>query len=172
MLFLGKAFVSLDFNIPHYVTIAALLFLIYLSTIGVKGEHRCGYAVGQRLGEALFLAIVGFLLPGITMTALPGMLIFFPKGMGLVHFGIVWAVIGVVVTTITWFFKHDFSDHDSKLYVGQKTNEVRSLNITIQQQPGANNEVTFRTDMANSDGIESVTIGSAADNKDSDPKKK
>ena len=128
------SFLSLHYYVPHYITALVILAVIYYSYATTNGAHRFGMHVGKRVGEAVIIAIAGFLLPNVKFGSVPGLNLLW-SDLNLYQLAIVWGVIGLVVSSIAWFFKHDFNDHSSKLYVGQADNEVRrTVNVVVTHE--------------------------------------
>ncbi|MGM9998050.1 MAG: hypothetical protein ACI38Q_01415 [Candidatus Bruticola sp.] len=129
------SFLTMPYYIPSYVTAAIILVVVYISYATTNGEHRFGFHVGRRLSETVVLALLSFVLPKTTFGTLPVLNMAFPKDLGFVQIAILWGVVGLVVSSIVWLFKHDFTDHSSKLYVGQADNEVRrTVNVVVTHE--------------------------------------
>lgn len=126
---------NLHIHIPYYITLLILLYPIFMSTIGINGAHRFGYAIGTRIVEGIFIAVLGFLFPNVSMGSLPGINLIFHPTMSIMQLAIVWTVLGVVLSSICWFFKHDFSaaPKTDVVYVKAKE-EPRPINVTINHQ--------------------------------------
>ncbi len=128
------SFLSLHYYIPYYITALIILAVIYYSYATTNGGHRFGMHVGRRLCEVALIAIAGFLLPNVKFGSVPGLNLIW-SDLNLYQLAIVWGVIGLVVSSVAWFFKHDFNDHSSKLYVGQTDNEVRrTVNVVVTHE--------------------------------------
>ena len=81
------------FHFPIWVTILAMVYLIFMSTVGVRGEHRWDLAIGQRVVEGAVLGLAGWLMPGVTLETIP-ILNLFVHDVQLWHIGIVFVVVG------------------------------------------------------------------------------
>ena len=122
------------FHFPIWVTILALVYLIFMSTVGVRGEHRWDLAIGQRVVEGAVLGLAGWLMPGVTLETIP-ILNLFVHDVQLWHIGIVFVVVGIPLSFASWFFKHDFTDplkNQDKPYV-HNPNAPSKVEVTVKQ---------------------------------------
>lgn len=96
-------------HLPFYVTYLALLYVIYMGTAGVQGEHKMFYRSSLIIGECVFLGILSLLFPNVTCeNAFPVNLAISGKFLHFYHLALLNLAIGIPLSCITWFFKHDF----------------------------------------------------------------
>ena len=134
-------FPNFHYPIPIFVTALLLLFLIYISIFGLDGSRSWQYGIRMRVLEALFIALVGWIfIPNVTMGSIPLLNALVPGrtsayGLSLTQFAVIWAVLGSILTIVSYFIKRIFSPSVEVTYVKPKeaAQEDRNINVTINQ---------------------------------------